>query len=377
MRKRILQIVDGYRMGGAENKLMELIASLDKKKYEILLANIGPVGPLKCQFEKLGIKIYDFPRKWRFDPIPLLQLYKLIRYHKIEIVQTTLFWADFIGTLAAKAAGSPLILSWETVSHEGDPYHNNFQRQDGYRLLAKLNHMIVAVSNEVKTSLIRRRGVDPDKIRVIHYGVDLKAFHPNGKEIRTALRSQFNIESNVFLIGIVARLESWKGHKYFIEAFSDIAPRLPNVKTILIGDGSLRPELERLSEEKNLQDCLYFLGIRDDIPALLNCIDLLVLPSLPGEGFPNVLLEAMACGKPVIATKVGGVPELVRNGYNGYIVKAGDVDELKSALLKAVGDDAQIRQMAKNALQTVQKDFSLEKQIKGFEEIYDSYIKHG
>jgi len=371
-RIRVLHVVDGYRMGGAENKLLELIQQLNHDKYEILLANVGPTGPLESRFRTLDIEIFEFPRKFAFDPTPCLSLFHLIRERKIQVVQTTLFWADFIGTIAAKCARVPLILSWETVSHEGDPYHNNFQRRNGYKLMAKFADLIVAVSHEVKTSLIKRRNIPAEKIQVIHYGVDLQKFHPNGKAVRQNLRQSFDVDDNDFLIGIVARLEPWKGHDIFLEAFATLSEKYPNVKVIFVGDGSLRANLEQIVRDRSLQNHVRFLGVRNDIAEILNVIDLFVLPSRPGEGLPNVLLEAMACRKPVVATAVGGVPELVASGKNGYVVESGNVEELASALERVISDRAHLNELSENALQTVTGEFSLQKQLTAFEKIYDS-----
>lgn len=369
---KVLQVVDGYRMGGAENKLLELIQKLNHNKYEILLANVGPKGPLQPQFEALGIEIINCPRKFAFDPIPCFRLYRLILQKQIDVVQTTLFWADFIGTIAAKLAGAALILSWETVSHEGDPYHNNFQRRNGYKFMAKFNNLIVAVSNEVKTSLIQRRNISADKIQVIHYGVDLGKFHPKGKDIAVSLRRSMGFKTKDFLIGIVARLEPWKGHSIFIQAFAKIAERYPEVRVVFVGDGSLRSSLQKQVGAVGLDERIKFLGVRKDVADILNTIDLFVLPSRPGEGLPNVLLEAMACQKPVIATNVGGVPELVKNGENGYVVESGNADALATALEKVISDEAHLKKMSENALKTVTSEFSLEKELTAFEKIYDS-----
>jgi glycosyltransferase involved in cell wall biosynthesis len=358
-------------MGGAENKLLELIERLDHKKYELMLANVGSGGPLQVQFEKLGIEIFNFPRKGSFDLRCCFKLYRLMRKKRVNIVQTTLFWADFMGTIAARFARVPLIISWETVSHSGNPYHNSFQRINGYRLMAKLASLIIAVSNEVKDSLIRQRRVNPNKIRAIHYGVDLEKFRPNGYEKHMSQRRAMNIGADAFLVGIAARLERWKGHSVFIKAFAELASRFENVQVILIGDGSLRDQLEKMVRDLNLQNRIQFLGIRSDIVDLLNCIDLFVLPSLPGEGLPNVLLEAMACKKAVIATNVGGIAELVRSGENGFVVESANTDELKSALEKVLVDPNYLNQLSENALKTVTNEFSLQKQVAAFEEVFD------
>jgi glycosyltransferase involved in cell wall biosynthesis len=370
-RLRVLQIVDGFRMGGAENKLCELIQRLDRNKYEIMLANVGPTGPLQAHFEQLGIELFDFRRCWAFDPWPFAKLYRLMQQRRIDIVQTTLFWADFIGAMAAKLARVPVILSWETVSHEGDPYHNNFQRRNGYRLAMKCVDLIIAVSHEVKESLIRRRHIPAEKIRVIHYGVDFAQFHPNGRDIVLAKRQEIGVQPGHFLIGIVARLEPWKGHRYFVEAFAEIALQFPEARVILVGEGSLRGELEQMTREKGLQGRLSFLGVRKDVAQLVNCLDLFVLPSLPGEGLPNVLLEAMACRIPVIATRVGGVPELVRDGQNGYLVPPGDAEALRTAFVQALSNRTRLQEIARAGRATVEEKFSLSQQIATFERTYD------
>ncbi len=371
-RLRVLQVVDGFRMGGAENKLWELIERLDRNKYEILLATVGPGGPLRPQFEKLGIEIFDYCRRWAFDPLPFFRLYHLMKERRIDIVQTTLFWADVIGAIAAKMAGVPAILSWETVSHEGDPYHNNLQRRGGYRVAMACADLIVAVSHEVKQSLVRRRGIPASKIRVIHYGVDLEQFHPNGQDSVLARRREIGVSPGSFLIGTVARLEPWKGHRYLVDAFAPLAPQFPDAHLVFVGDGSLRAELQAQVAARQLQNRVFFMGVRSDVAQWVNALDLFVLPSLPGEGLPNVLLEAMACRKPVIATRVGGVPELVKPGENGFLVPPGEVAPLRDALLQVLHDRTRLHQLGRNARATVENSFTLQQQIASFEETLDS-----
>lgn len=370
-RLRILQIVDGFRMGGAENKLWELIERLDTEKYEISLANVGPTGPLQSQFEKLGIEMFHFPRRFSFDPLPLLQLRRLIRARQIDIIQTTLLWADIIGGVAAWWAKAPAMISWETVTHNGDPYHNNLQRRLGYEWVMKHCDLIVAVSREVGDSVQQQRRIPPEKIRVIHYGVDLQKFFPRQDEAVLAKRRELGVASADLLIAITARLEPLKGHRYFIEAFAPVVKQFPQVQAIFVGDGSLRRELEQQAQQLGLGKHIKFLGVRKDVSEILSAIDLLVLPALGGEGLPNVLLEGMACAKPVIATRVGGVPELVREGENGYLVPPEDVPALQKALTHALADRQRLRRMAEVARRIVENEFSLRLQVSRFEEVFD------
>ncbi|MGH7598330.1 MAG: glycosyltransferase [bacterium] len=370
-RLRILQIVDGFRMGGAENKLWELIERLDTKKYEIVLANVGPTGPLQSRFEKLGVEMFHFPRRFSFDPLPLLQLRRMIRSRQIDVIQTTLLWADIIGGFAAWLSGVPAMISWETVTHNGDPYHNNFQRRFGYEWAMKHCDLIVAVSREVGDSVQQQRRISPQKIRVIHYGVDLQKFFPRDKKAKLAKRRELGISAQDLLVAIVARLEPLKGHRYFIEAFAPLVKQFPQVQAIFVGDGSLRHELEQQTQQLGLGSHIKFLGVRQDVSDILSAIDLLVLPALGGEGLPNVLLEGMACAKPVIATRVGGVPELVREGENGCLVPPEDVPALQKALAHAIADRQRLSRMAAAARRIVENEFSLRLQVSRFEEIFD------
>ncbi|MFQ5628468.1 MAG: glycosyltransferase [bacterium] len=364
----ILQVVDGFRMGGAEGKLCELIELLDKSKFQSYIANVGPTGPLEEKFNALNVPIFSCQRQSRFDIKPIRQLVHIMKERKIDIVQTTLFWADMVGSIAARLAKVPVVLSWETVTHEGDPYHAQLQRRLGYQLAMRLTDKVIAVSHEIKESLMRRRGLSPDRIEVIHYGVDLEKFYPNG--VARNLRSELQLDASHVIFAITARLEEVKGHRYFVDAFKKIAHDIPNTSAIFIGDGSCRDALARQVREYQFEDRVRFLGIRKDINKILNASDVFVLPSIAGEGLPNVVLEAMACGKPVIATAVGGTPEAVLNGENGMIVPSRDIDSLAAALKEIVEQRNKIAVYGKNSRRRAEQAFSLGKQISSFEALY-------
>lgn len=372
-RLRVLQIVDGFRMGGAENKLVELIAHLNKEKFDVTLANVGPAGALENKFSQLGVEIFHCPRRFAFDPAPVWQLSRLMRQREIDVVQTTLLWADLVGPIAAALAKVPVVLSWETVSHEGDPFHNNFQRRVGYQWAMKGVDVIVPVSEEIKRSLIRRRKIPAEKIRVIHYGVDLKKFCFSGRAVMLAKRAEVGATAETILFGVVARLEPPKGHRYLLAAFPEVIKKYPQVHLLLIGDGALRAELEAQTLALGLQSHVTFLGARHDVSELLNALDFFILPSV-SEGLPNVLLEAMACAKPVMATDVGGIPEVVRHGENGYLVPPGETPALQNMILQSLAERAQWSELAQRGRKTVETSFSLEYQMSQFEALYTEFF---
>jgi glycosyltransferase involved in cell wall biosynthesis len=369
----ILQIVDGFRMGGAETKLCELIERMDTTKFNSHLANVGPAGPLDSRFNALEVPIYKCQRKHGFDIKPVFQLRRIMQEQKIDIVQTTLFWADVVGSIAARLAKVPVVLSWETVTHEGDTYHDKWQRKAGYNLAMKFTDGVVAVSHEVKNSLIKRRGLPPEMIHVIHYGVDLEKFSSNGEYSNK--KQELGLPDDDVVIGIVARLEPMKGHKIFVDAFCQLKDKYPGVSVVFVGDGSCRLELEKMAKEAGLEKRIHFLGIRKNVNEILDAIDFFVLPAISGEGLPNVVLEAMACSKPVIATRVGGSPEMIEDGHSGFIVPPENVAALAGMMEKMLCERDKIAWLGSNARRRVEKDFSLQKQINEFEALYKEMYK--
>ena len=369
-RINILHIIDGFRMGGAENKLCELIEKTDQKKFQIALVNVGPMGPLENKFKNLNVKIFDLQRKYRFDLLPFIKLYHIIKTLKIDIIQTTLFWADFIGAFVGKIARVKTVISWETVTHSGKYYHNNLQRKYGYRFAMNFCDKIIAVSAQVKQSLKQYPGLNSQKVKIIHYGVDLEKFKPLPEKNRIQKRKEINLPENAFVILVVGRLEPQKGHKNLIKAVDPLIKENKNLFVLLVGEGSQQSDLEKQIRESGLNENIRLLGRRDDICNILNSVDLFCLPSIAGEGLPNAILEAMACGVPTVATDVGGSSEIVTNGFNGFIVSPNSSNQLHSAILKLVNDASLLKNQSKIARERVVRDFSLRKQIEDFQNLY-------
>lgn len=365
---RVLHVVDGFRMGGAEAKLAELIERTDSDRFQTFLANVGPTGPLESRFRSLAVPIFNCQRRHRFDLRPVRQLAQIIREQQIDIVQNTLFWADFVGSLAARYTRVPVVLSWETVTHAGDPYHAQLQRRAGYQLAMRYTDKVIAVSHEIKASLMQRRGLPAEKIEVIHYGVDLEKYVPLAS--KPEIRRELSIRESDTVLVVTARLEEVKGHRYFLDAFQRIANAFAEASVLFVGDGSCRAALERQIGEYGLEKRIRLLGIRPDVHRILNAADIFVLPSIAGEGLPNVVLEAMACGKPVVATDVGGTAEAVVDGENGYVVPPRDVAALADALHRLMQNPEQQHTFGRASRERAEQHFSLDRQIQRFTSLY-------
>jgi glycosyltransferase involved in cell wall biosynthesis len=368
----ILQLVNGFAIGGAERKLLDLVRSLDRNKYRIVICSVGQGGPLQKEFEKLGLKVVVLPKKFAFDFSLIFKVARLMRKERIEIVQTTLLYADLIGALAAKLAGVPIVISWETVSHgTNDSLRTKSRHKLGYRFAMKFVDRIVAVSDETRMSIIDKRKVFPEKVMTIHYGVDLNKYKQSNGFVD---RKKLGIPEDAPIVGVVARLEEIKGHHYFIRAASEIINKFPKVNCVLVGDGSLRESLEKEVKKLGLESNFHFLGFRNDIQNLLNVFDIFVLPSI-SEGLPNVILEAMACKKPVVATSVGGIPEAVVHGITGFLVPVKNPASMAQAVVRLLENKKFLIEMGQKGRQRVEEEYSLDKEISEFENLYDTTFK--
>src|SRR3990172_7443417 len=212
----VLKLVEGFNLGGAEKKLWELMDHLDRRRFRTVVCSLGLGEEIKKYFEKLGVKIVLLPRRHQFDISLIWRLWKLIREEKIDIVMTTLFYADFLGALVGKAAGAKGVFSWETISAPEWLYP---RRLYPYRLVIKFADKVISVSQATAQWLHEKRGVSPRQITVIPYGVDLSLFkQQNGSLARQRLR----IGREEKVIGMVGRLHPQKGHVYLIEAAVDV-----------------------------------------------------------------------------------------------------------------------------------------------------------
>lgn len=246
------------------------------------------------------------------------------------------------------------------------------QRRLGYQIAMKMTDCVAAVSHEIKRSLQNRRHLPADMIEVIHYGVDLEKFSPNGSV--ASKRKELEFDDKTVAIVIVARLEKVKGHRYFVEAFSRIAAKHPNASVIFVGDGAERKMLEELVNKAGLQSQIRFMGIRRDVAQVLNAVDFFVLPSIAGEGLPNVVLEAMACSKPVVAADVGGTAEAVKDGENGFIFPPKNIEKMAESLEKLITNHELRKQFSTNSRRIAENDFSLQKEINAFQELYQRLL---
>lgn len=368
----ILYLVNGLGIGGAEKKLYDLVKHLDRRRYRMVVCSIGQGGPLEKDFRSLGVEVIVMKKRSRLDIALILQVALLIRRHQIHVVQTTLWLADIVGSFAAILAGGVPVVSWETVTHgENDILRTKRRHVLMYKLAMKWADKIIAVSHEIRESLIFHRGIPADKIITIHYGVDLMRFNPS---VDSGGRQKlFPIPNRHLVIGSVARMESYKGVIVMAEAAKKLVRRHRNLAFVFVGDGSLRLKLEADIQREGLSRKILFPGSLDDIHEVMPLFDVFILASLT-EGLPNVILEAMASSKPVIATRVGGIPEAVIHNKTGILIPPANVEALVDAIQLFISDPHLAARMGEQGRRRVEACFSVDQEVAGFEKLYDDLL---
>ncbi len=340
----VMHVIGGGEFGGAERYVLELVTRLDPARFAPRVA-CGYEARLSRTLRGAGVPVLVLPR----GPRAVTALSAALRAAGAAIVHTHGVRGNFFGRLAAWEAGVPAVVT--TVHSRFDLDYPGFAKRTVYRALegltAPLVTRFVAVSRVLEALLVRR-GVDPGRIRVIPNGVDTGVFRPDpGAAAR--LRALTGTGDRTRLLGLVARLHPVKGHELFLRAAAAVlqggpdgtagAPGVPDVRFLVVGAGepAYRRELEALAGALGLGSRVVFLGEREDVPAILAGLDAAVVPSR-FEGFSLSVLEAMACGVPVVATAVGAIPEIVVDGRNGLLVPAGDAAALARALSTLLAD---------------------------------------
>jgi len=364
-RVKVLYVFAALPVGGAEEVLITEVEGLDKTRFDPLVCVLSEKGPVGERIENRGFPVVALHRmkSHRFDHRIIWDLYRLIKTEKVDLVHTHLYDGNKYGRLAAGLARVPGL-----ISH----YHNVYaHRRIKYhlinRVLSSLNDRILAVSQAVKESVVRCDRISPDKIEVLYNGIDPSKF--KGEFEHSDLRRKLGVKPEDFLVGVVARLEEQKGHIYLFRALRQLLPDFPQIKVLVVGDGTLRPVLEAKAKEMGFSEQVLFLGTRKDIPEILASLDLFILPSL-WEGFGLAIVEAMSMGIPVVATAIGGVDEVICSGHDGLLVPPGEVPSLVAAVREVILDPRKYREMGKRGKETVGNKFTRAHHLARLQDLY-------
>ncbi len=372
---KVVQLADTVDRGGGETYVFLLADRLPRDRY--FLSVLCPSeGLLPERLRQIGICVIPFESPRLLSLAALVRLTRLLRQQRPDIVQSHGARVNLYAALAGRWARVPIIIS--TIHNSLYDYPISSIRRSLYLLGERLTYRItdrtVCVADALAQDLTGRSHTDPGKVRVIQNGVDLDAFDPKIVDGWKA-RREFGLQEAAPLIGIVGRMTPQKGHLDFLTALVQIKAAIPTVKALIVGDGPLRAELVQYARRHHLHDCCIFTGMREDIPTIIAALDVVALPSL-SEGLPFVLLEAMAMGKPVVATRVNGVSEVVEDGVTALLVPPRTPDMLARAVITLLHNRELASMLGAAARRQAERCFGLKRMIQNVETLYEELLGH-
>lgn len=364
MRKiRVLQLVDDLKVGGLEQIIYDIATKLDQNKYRVSVWCFGRGGEIADRLKENRVDVKFINIDSYYNILNILKLAILVKKYEPDIIHSHTYFSNTIGRIAGIISRVPVM-----ISHVHNVYSNYSKRNLLIeRLLSNYTDKVICCSEAVRNFVLKYEKINMHKTVIIYNGV-------NHREIQRSqdisyLREFLGIYKNVITIICVASLTEKKGHEYLLKAILEIEKEFQKLKFIIVGDGPLKKRLKNLAEELNIQDLVIFTGIRNDIPNLLKIADIFVLPSLT-EGLPLAAIEAMSVGLPVVATAVGGVPEIIKDGITGYLVPPKNPKALGNTILNLIKDKKNMEKVGLNGKKVIIENFTTEKMINKLEKLY-------
>lgn len=374
-RHRILFVITTSDFGGTESYLLRLVSGLDRGAFEPVVLSLCPAGRIGREIAAHGIRVESFGMAQKPRPRQLLaavwRLRRFLSREQIGLVQSLLYRANVIAAAAVKLPGRrvPLVTGQRSLIPAGRGRDALLQR-----LTRGWADRVVAVSEAVAAELRATEKIESGQVVVIQNGIDLARFDLSEAEEqrrRQAARAAWGAGEGDLVVGAVGRLHPPKGLEYLVQAYALAKSEEPRLKLVIAGDGPERENLENLARDRRVE--VRFLGYQADPIPLYPGFDIYALPSL-AEGSPNALLEAMACARPSIASRVGGVPEAAIDGESGLLVEPRNAPALAKALLDLARDPKRREALGKAARARVEAEFDLARKIQQHQDLYRALI---
>ena len=363
---RVLLATDhaGYngRVAGVGRYLSNVLPRLDQDRFHVSLIILREAASLECQLRKAGIHTIQLNRG-KFDPLTLYDFLRIIRQATPHVLHLHQYGSSNFGRIAGRIAGVPTILH----AH-GPDLHYPAHQWLADRLLARYTDCVLAVTESVREECARNRDVSLTKIVTLPNGIPLDAFEPLAPAKCRALRGHWNLPLSACVVGTITRLHEEKGTGYLLEAASRVLSNWRDARFVIVGAGPLLGQLEERARKLGIRRNVIFAGFRQDVTEMLSLFDIMVIPSV-AEGHPQALLEAMAMRKAVVATGVGGIPGIMRNGDCGLLVPPRDPEALAEAILHLLRNKPERVRLATHAYAESRR-YSLNRHVKNLESVY-------
>ena len=369
----ILYFITSTSIGGTEKMLFETVTRVNKTIFSPRVCSLKKKGSYATRIESEKVEVISLEvtdtsmlRSIVESIRALFKLVRLLRKERIAILHCYLFRANFLGRIAGRVAGVPIIISSIRTIEREKRYQLLLDRMTSFMV-----DRYVAVSQAVKDFSVDH-GIPAKKCVVIYNGVDLTTRGSRTECVK--LREELKITSYDHILLTIGRLRAEKGYGVLLRSLMRMREKVPSLKLLMVGKGEEELHLKRYSQQHRLDDLIVFMGEREHVGKLLSLADIVVLSSL-WEGMPNVLLEAMAAGKPVVATQVGGVPEVVVQGETGILVPPGDADALAHALIELLQDREKAQRMGSAGRVRAERHFDVRSMVENTEKVYRELLQ--
>ena len=379
MMNNILYIIDNLEFGGGERVFLQIINRLCRDNYKVTVACMSEgIFMERIKGSDASIIPVDMSNKFNFKVI--LQLVNLMKERNIDIVHSQGARADFFARLSAKLAGVPIVVSTVPMPVEG--FDVNPIKKFIYIALNRFSERFVdrfmVVSDALREMMIENHKIESQRVVKIYNGIEIDEYRIDYNEEvvvhgKSRLREEIGFKNDVPVIGVIGRLVWQKGFDYFIDTIPDLLKKFKGARFLIVGEGELEEELKRKGKRLELEDKLFFTGFRSDIKDVLASIDIFVMPSLL-EGLPMILLEAMAMGKPIVATDIDGINEVLEDGKTGLLVPPKDTKALMDSIIDLLVHSDKAHQMGINARMVVEERFGVDIMVKKVEEVYEELL---
>ena len=371
-KNKIAYVIDGLSMGGAERLMVPILAHLSRTDFQPYVCALQSKdgNPMADEIRALGIRVDCLDIKHLRDLNAPAHLTKYLKQMGADLVHTQLEFANILGNIAAKLLRLPSVCTIHVMPSLDVKSKRRFHQRAEWFVLRYFCDRVISVSEEARLYHLKISGAPFEQVTTLYNGIDLSPFvRMDRAHERMVVRTELGIPASANVITTVAVLRPQKGVQFMIQALPSILAADPDTYYLIVGSGThenvLREEVNRL----RVSDRVIFAGMRKDVPRLLAASDIFVLPTLT-EALPTVLAEAMAARLPIIASRVGGVPEMVTDGENGCVIEAGDPDGLITACGSLLSDPETRAAMGTQGWQIVQQKFNIERQVDRLEQLY-------
>ncbi|MBI5199210.1 MAG: glycosyltransferase [Nitrospirae bacterium] len=362
----VLHTESSLGWGGQEIRILEEAKGLTGREHRLIIA-CQSESELSIRAKEAGLEVITLSMRKISYLSAVLKLRSIIDDYGVDILNTHSSRDSWLGSIAGRLSKKrPIILR---TRHLSTTVSRGLLSRFLYEILP---HRVITTGESIRNQMITDNGFDGKKIMSIPTGVNIDLFDP--KRVDETLRSEWGVPRGVPAIGMVAVIRSWKGHEYFIDAAGMVLKEFPEARFFIVGDGPRKEIVSDYIKERGLHDSIIMIGQMDDIPRVMAALDIVVLSSYANEGLPQVLLQSLAMGKPVVASNVGSISEVIVDGKTGYLIPPRDPSKLAEGIMSFIKRNGLRDEMGMEGRRLVTSRFSLEGMLDRIEDLYKELL---